>query len=327
MEKEKQQIKEIAFKYFNGNMTTDEAALLFTHIEESEENKSIFKHWENEWFSTIEHSALLNETWDAFDNARESDENIRSLIPVGKMRNSYLMIAASVALLIIGSVLGAIYWYGEGSAETFYTMETPYGQKSKITLADGSIVWLNSGSKLTYSDKFGKKHREVQLQGEGYFEVQKNKKEFIVKTARYSIAVKGTKFNVSAYSDDAYSSTTLLEGKVNLFRNQRIININPGETLRLNLSSNTFTRTNSGASNAKAWTNDRIQYDNIGFAELLKKLSRAYNQPIVLMNEGIKNQHFSISIRNKQSLQEVLAAIGKTVPINIKNENDTIKIK
>ena len=327
MNKDIQHIKKLAFKYFNGCISPDEAAELFAYLEKSEAHTSIFRTLENEWLNDEKDSASLNHKWNAFENAREIREGIHSLVPLKKNNHRYFMVAASITLLIIAALAGSIHLYNAHSLETFYTMEVPYGQKSKVTLTDGSVVWLNSGSTLTYSNKFGKKHREVQLKGEGYFEVEKSKKEFIVKTANYAVVVKGTKFNVSAYPDDAYSSTTLLEGKVTLCGKRQIMNMSPGETLRLNLSSETFSRTNNGAANAKSWTKDRIEYDNIEFSELLKKLSRTYNQPILLMNDEIKNQRFSISIRNKQSLTEVLAAISKTIPINIKNENDTTKIK
>ena len=95
----------------------------------------------------------------------------------------------------------------------------PAGQRVELVLEDGTRVWLNSKSKLTYPTSFGKKEREVILDGEGYFEVTKNEKApFIVKTHKYDIKVLGTTFNISAYQNKLSAfETSLLEGAVEVF--------------------------------------------------------------------------------------------------------------
>ncbi|MDD2245563.1 MAG: FecR family protein [Proteiniphilum sp.] len=325
MNEQLQDIKKLAFRYFEGNTTPEEAEILFSFLHSEKSNMSLFKSWENEWFVSVQNAPALNKKWDELKAKEQKTKDIRSFIPLKKATTHYALIAATVALLIIGGLFAILYTQRQ-SPEHFFTTHTPFGEKSRIVMPDGSIVWLNSGSSLTYSDKYGIKNRQVELHGEGYFEVEKGKQDFIVKTNDHSIVVKGTKFNVSAYPDDAILSTTLLEGRVELKYKTQSINMRPGETVEVDIHANTMTRVKSKAQASSIWTQNRLEYDQIQLESLLKKLSREYARPILLKNDSLKNQSFSISIDTKEDLTEVLKAISKIIPIKIINKNDTITL-
>lgn len=114
-----------------------------------------------------------------------------------------------------------LLWQSEGRVSEVveeyreYVVEVPDGAKSKITFPDGSIVWLNAGSKVKYDSNFAKASRKVELTGEGYFEVSKNKElPFVVSTGKLSVKVLGTKFNLKSYEEDSELKVTLKEGAV-----------------------------------------------------------------------------------------------------------------
>ena len=135
--------------------------------------------------------------------------------------NWSLKVAASVLLL-----LGSFYWYDNYRtaqlAQTFQCVYVPAGNRTNIQLPDGTNVWLNANTSLRYPMVFSKTRREIQLDGEGYFEVAKDKKPFIVQTNKYDVEVLGTTFNVEAYKDKSDFRTMLYEGKVKLYNTKKI---------------------------------------------------------------------------------------------------------
>ena len=163
------------------------------------------------------------------------------------------------------------------------------GGKSKVLLADGSLVWLNSGSTLKYSTDFNEEERIVTLSGEGYFEVsKKNNMPFTVRTQGYDVVVKGTKFNVSAYEGDPFISTTLIEGKVTVNYKNESIDMNPGEEMKIK-STGELQHTSVNVSQSNAWMDNQLVSDNITFQNLMAKLSRRFNVEIEIEDEL---QHF-----------------------------------
>ncbi|MPM21026.1 hypothetical protein SDC9_67465 [bioreactor metagenome] len=325
MEEQLQHIKLLVFRYFEGKTSPEDAEVLFSFLKEGDSNPSLFRKWEDEWLSSLEFQPELNERWKKIKLANRNSEFIKKSVPVVRPYRNYIYAAASIVLLIIGSIVALISIHNR-QQEQYFTLETPLGQKSKITMPDGSLVWLNSGSSLTYSNKYGKGNREVKLSGEAYFEVKKDLKKFIVQINGYSIIVKGTRFNVSAYSDDQLLTTTLLEGRVEFNYMQGSLEMAPNETMELNLKTNSITRKKNRQS-INAWTRNRLEYGNIELEELLKKLSREYARTILLESDSLKKQSFSISINTNKDLTDVLNAIAEIIPIKAINQNDTIKLK
>lgn len=316
-------IKSIAFNYFKGAANAEEEKELLAFISQSSKNRSIFKTWENEWYQNMDDSVLQSVQWDRVSDKISSKESEKNILPLKSSRWKYFSIAASIAILFSIGIFAVYKNTQKISPEHNYLVEVPLGQKSKITLSDGSVVWLNAGSSLTYSDAFGKKNRHVSLIGEAYFDVAKSKQKFVVTTPEYAIEVKGTKFNVAAYPDDDYSCTSLLEGSVHLIYRDAMLDMKPGETLQLDKMTRKIVKKRSNVAHSMSWSENRIEFDNIRLADLIKKLSREYNRDILLSNEDLACKSFSISIRNQQTLHEVLKAIANIVPMRIIQTNDT----
>ena len=127
---------------------------------------------------------------------------------------------AAVAIVLLGLITVTAYWQGSRQIQSNFSdivVEAPLGSKTKLTLPDGSTVWLNAGSKMVYSQGFGVRDRRLAFQGEGYFEVEKNDEmPFLVQTHDVNVTVVGTKFNFRNYPEDEEAVVELLEGKVAL---------------------------------------------------------------------------------------------------------------
>lgn len=336
---EKKNIQELAMRYFEGKILREDEKQLFDFIEQSEDNRAKFRQWEKQWIFSAVADSQTDAEWKTLQRKIRTHEAIIPMLATSGQAAPKLSIprfavwrkiaaVAAIVLLTIGGTLGIWQWTSSMKPETYFLCETPYGEKSKVILSDGTIVWLNAGSTLKYSNKFNATHRKVELNGEGYFEVtKKNGADFIVQTHQYNVVVKGTKFDVSAYADDPFVSTTLLEGAVELDYKGTQLKMSPGESLRLNIETGKFTRSQVNASQSKAWAENRIEYDNITLKELIVKLSREYDVNIRLDSMNIGNKTFRISLRNKETIGEVMSALQDIIPITVERKDKDIYIR
>ncbi|GET28024.1 FecR family protein [Prolixibacter sp. SD074] len=159
----------------------------------------------------------------------------------------------------------------------------PYGSHSRIRLSDGTIVWLNAGSRLVYPSRFAKKTREVYLIGEAFFHVHKDPEQpFIVKTGMQEIKVLGTKFNVSAYPEDNVIQTVLAEGSVSLHANgsglfASDVKLKPNQKASFDKSTKETKIVTVVAGNYTSWTEGLLSFQNTDLSRVIKKLERYYN--------------------------------------------------
>ena len=241
----------------------------------------------------------------------------------------FIAVAAIACLLLLGGTYGLYLYRNAEFAENLFALETAYGEKSKLILADGTIVWLNAGSSLKYAGNFNSKSREVFLTGEAYFEVTKQSDgtPFVVKTDQYSVWVKGTKFNVSSYPEDISAKTTLLEGSIDILYKGRHIPVAPGELLSLDKQNGSFSRQRVQASQYKSWTEGRVEYDKITLNELAVRLSRKYDVQIHLGDDLEKDIAFRVSLRNEETVGDVFQALSEIIPIRYERRGRDIYIR
>ena len=187
----------------------------------------------------------------------------------------------------------------------FNTIETPKGGKYQITLPDGSKVWLNSVSSLRFPAIFNGEERNVELKGEAYFEVAKNKeKPFVVKTNDMNVIVTGTEFNVMAYSDENYSATTLVEGSVRVSSPNSDIVLKPGEQV----VSNEGAKLKKSLADVElniAWKNGLFQFNDSDMRTVMNQISRWYDVSIEYKG-GVPEKHFGGYISRESKLSQVL---------------------
>jgi hypothetical protein len=218
------------------------------------------------------------------------------------------------------------------SGKTIQTMNQiiiPYGKRSDITLADGTHIWLNSGSQLSYPAKFKADSREVYLSGEAFFEVKSNpNKPFFVITRDIKIKVTGTSFNVSCYDEDNTTQTVLVKGCIIAGKNKlfaKSLDLFPGERLTFYKSNETLIRDKVDVKLYDSWVNGYLIFENIAVTDIYRKLERYYNQPVVTV-KGDEKITFSGKLDLKSNIKAVLENISfATSALPEKNESSTIK--
>ncbi|MEO1010809.1 MAG: FecR domain-containing protein [Bacteroidota bacterium] len=221
----------------------------------------------------------------------------------------------------------------EDSEVVYNTMVVPYGKKSRISLADGSVVWLNSGTRLTYPIAFTGKRREVYLEGEAIFEVAHNKAHpFYVYTEDYEVKVLGTVFNVSSYPDDAHTSTALESGKVEISFPEKMgtgggpTTISPGTMATFHKTRRNMEIKKVDVKHYMSWREGVFIFENDALRSILKKVSRHYRVNISIADENLAEQTFSGTLDISKSLEDVLGIIKETSDFDYQNLDDQIKI-
>ncbi len=229
--------------------------------------------------------------------------------------------------------------------ETYNEIGTPYGAKSEVKLADGTVVILNAGSKIKYKNDFNSVNRDLVLEGEAYFKVAKNADlPLVVNAGNINIKATGTEFNVKAYSDEEIVETTLVEGHVEISQtgkgdNMRSLELKPcqkaiytrgsdklllkdileSEPLAVKSAkiptSNILISPKADVDQVTAWTKNKLIIRSEKLENLCIKLQRKYDVTILFGDEEIKKNKFS-GVLLDETLQQVLDVIKLTAPID-----------
>lgn len=217
----------------------------------------------------------------------------------------------------------------EQNTSTLNQIIIPYGKRSEITLADGTHIWLNSGSQLSYPTKFKSDSREVFLTGEAFFDVKANpEKPFYVITRDVKIKVLGTRFNVSSYAEDNTVQTVLIKGKVTAGKNKLFagtIDLIPGERLRFDKSNSNLTKDKVDVQLYSSWVNGYLIFKNMPITEVFTKLKRFYNQEISI-EEGLGKISFSGKLDLGDNLKDVLENVAFASSVNVQDNNGSYLI-
>jgi ferric-dicitrate binding protein FerR (iron transport regulator) len=239
---------------------------------------------------------------------------------------------ASIAILITFTLTYILFHNSSAVQESYIEAKTPYGVKSKIILPDNSVVYLNAGSVLKYPASFNKKHRNVILNGEAYFEVQKDsQRPFIVETGDVNIKVLGTHFNVKNYDVDNIIETSLLEGSVEVSENtdeasNKMILAQNQQAL-YNKSSHKITKNNVDAELTAIWKDGKYYFDHEKFSTITTKLERYFNYDIEIKSEKLNETMFSGLFDKNKTIFQILDIMKGYSNFNYKVHKDTITIE
>ncbi len=204
-------------------------------------------------------------------------------------------------------------------------LHVPYGKRFQVSLGDGTLVFLNSGSTLKYPVTFFEdRSREVYLSGQAYFEVSKNEKApFIVKTQEISTKVYGTEFNVTAYEDDKDAHVVLVEGSVGVYTaqadngNQKVVMLKPLQRALISKESKRIGITAVNVENYTTWKEGTLMFEDERFETIIKKLERHFNVSIENNNKDIADYKFT-GVFDIESLPEILTAFSNHSPFQYK---------
>ncbi len=274
---------------------------------------------------------------------------IRSGIRIGKK----WMAAAGLTLLAVLSVFFYRMNSREGSGNPVALtneFKTMPGTRSKTILPDGSVVWLNSESKITYDKDFGVNNRELTLQGEAFFDVVKNKAvPFIVHAQTVKIVVKGTAFNVRSYPGSREVQTSLIRGAVELINEAdpgSPIQLKPNEKITIRTGELQLAGEPQKAEEKKeiyrldtlrqfaqsmtipevSWVTNQLVFDNEVFTSVIDKMEKWYNVDIVLVNDSLGNKQFS-GVYEDEDVMQALEALQYVHHFDFEVKGRTIVIK
>jgi transmembrane sensor len=222
-----------------------------------------------------------------------------------------------------GQVVYTVADQGKQEGSEYNSIETPRGGQYELHLPDGTKVWLNASSSLKYPSSFATlKERRVELTGEGYFEVSKDKtRPFLVSSRGQVVEVLGTHFDVSAYQDEATVKTTLLEGSVKL--NKQVM-LKPGE--QSVLADGKFKVTEVNVNDAIDWKNGEFAFVNEPLSDIMKKVARWYDVEIVYTHAVATMPTFSGSVSRSENISSVLSMLEETSTVRFSIEGKQIKV-
>ena len=314
-------------KYFNKKTSPEENKILISWISRPgirEEFDQLCKQiWKD---ASVEIDQTIAD--DMWNHLQKKLNKTIALPPRIKKKSTYYKIAATILLpIFIG--LGAYYLanHQNETSQELFAIEVDYGQKANISLPDGTKVWLNSATQLTYDANYNKKDRKIHLNGEAYFEVAKNKKKrFIVNCNELNIEALGTKFDVKGYKDDACVTTLLVEGSVRVGNESNSTLLNVGEKVTYHKENGTLTKSPiSDMREVDFWRKNMLIFNSASMAEIATTIERMYGVKVVFDSEKTKKTLFTGTIRNS-SLHNVFYIISLTYPLTYKLDGDTVRI-
>lgn len=202
----------------------------------------------------------------------------------------------------------------------------PNGKQFELVLADGTKVWLNTASKLSYPVAFNGKDRRVTLEGEAYFEVAHNKKmPFIVEANETEIVVTGTHFNVSAYPSDQSVKTTLFKGGVDVHKEDQKVSLTPGYQALTHLGKSEILKQHGDLEQALAWKNGYFVFDNMDLVAVMKSVARWYDITVT-MDRKKSMKRIGGTFPVTANLDDLLADLELLSGIKFKRTGKEVKI-
>ena len=212
---------------------------------------------------------------------------------------------------------------GQSTEVKYNTLIVPRGGEFSLELADGTRVWLNTESKLRYPVAFTRDERRVEMDGEVYFEVAKNReKPFVVTVNGVDIRVLGTSFNVSAYQEDVV--TTLVTGKVQLKKGDEQVVLLPNQ--QAIWSDDKFKVKQVDARNYVLWKEGIFYFEDVDLEMILDDMARWYNVNIFYVNPTLKKMKFSVEIKRYEDINEILRRIEQTKRVKFEIKDRTINV-
>jgi transmembrane sensor len=317
--KDSEWVDQIIARYLGGNADGEEFRRLESWIQEKEENLQYFRQFKNIWDASVK---LPIETDKALSKVLRQ-------INRSQNRFTFWQFFQRVAAILFIPLFVAVLWLSwekslkkNESAITYHRVVAAFGTFSMLELPDGSKVWLNSGSSLKYPDKFNNNNRQVYLEGEGYFEVNANKKvPFLVNTPYFTVKATGTKFNIRAERNFRTPSVTLVEGHVSVQKNNRehsptlITYLQPDQHMSYDTLNGHFNIQTEDTYKHFAWKDGKLVFRNDNISEVVRRISLQYNVDIEIKGTEINKYRYRATFEH-EPLGELLRLLKISSPID-----------
>lgn len=352
-------------KLSSETISSKEMDELYELLNKSENSNDFESYSDHIWAQSQSGPDLLSssKTW---DNIRKSLKSLPFEASVPVYKNIGLQVLKYAAIIIVSMGLTWLYFsFKEKASQSqmaFNEFRVPYGSKSSLILPDGTKVWMNSGSRLRYPEKFAVNDRTIYLEGEAFFDVTHNpNRPFIVKTSDINIKVYGTRFNVKSFPEESIIETALLSGSVVIertnSRGQVLHNIKmvPNQVVSYSKKKGDFIsekpsekalvehKIGSVLSSGKvneikpisavtaielvtSWKDEKMIFKKESIEDIIVKMQRWYDVKITLQNEGFKKSTFTGTF-DKETVEQALNALKLTYPFTFTINKNIIVIK
>lgn len=358
-------IRELFIAYLENTISSKEEKYLLDWLNKNpqslDECRELLKVWNlTELVGGIQSGDIEKEWMNLLQKAASQKKSLKNTL---SMVGYWLPRVAAVFLLgaVVAFAISYQLYNNKQKELVYHEVSSPAGAKSKITLPDGSSIWLNAGSTLKYSNRYGRKNRQVDLTGEAFFEVVANRsKVFVVKTADLDIKAYGTTFNVKSYPEEDRVEATLVEGSIGVTRtrfnkkkqdevilepNQRVVYYKPDSKPKVNKivkadapkpikqeakrESQKLTYMISKGIDTEpftAWKEGVLVIKSETLEQLAVKLERKYDVKIQFDDAEIKAYKFTGLLEN-ETIEQVMEAIGIAAQIDYSIDERDINIK
>lgn len=325
---------ELLAKYLSRQCTQTELEEVNRWLNEDAEHPLLLEKLKRQW-EAVQEDASVFVIPDKAAVWNKVQARIRDKAKQIPMYSRSLLIRVSSVAAAIALVLGfSLSFLLNDQKESWQASQfenvvmAPPGQKTQLVLPDGTLVWLNSGSRLSYNYQYSTQDRVVNLEGEAFFDVKKDTQyPFIVKTGAVDVKVHGTTFNVSAYTDEENVMVALLRGKVSLLSaaDQHVLTyLSPDQIATVSKNNLSCQVESCDAEIESSWHHNLLKFDGIPADEVWKKLERWYGVDITLSNiDPSRAYWFTVKT---ESLTELLEMINKITPIEYKLDGKEVTI-
>lgn len=320
-------------KYLTGKESKDELDQLKTWINESNDHQELFNSLRDE--KNIADSIDEFETFNKELAWKRYMERV-SVLSLQKMLLRWKVAAIFFFVVGCGGILAYLIKDGNGPSainETYTTVSTTNGQNSKVVLPDSSVVWINSGTTLSYNTNFAVTDRKIKLKGQAFFQIARNEQmPLVVSCNEINVRVLGTRFDVSAYPEDKNINVVLESGSVEILqaKNQSVIQkLKPGEKAEFDAERHDLSVSEVDCHDYTSWKDGILVFVNEPMENVLKKLKRWYNIDIEVKNPKVSKLIFNATIVN-ESVEDIFDLMRFSCSISytiIPSRNPEIPVK
>lgn len=321
--------EELIIRYLDNSLSESEEELLLEWLKEADENREIFLTCKKIYASRkIRHYStpvVLDQALQRFNSRIETDQESKK--PIFLLR-----ISRYAAIFILAVAIPYFLWLTLHAPKIKYQTVVVNNLEpvQKITLPDGSQVWVNNNSSFTYPETFGDKNREVTINGEAFFEVKTDSLHpFIVKTDVMHVKVYGTSFNVNTKTSDNTIKTALVTGRVSIndIHGNNLVMLAPGQLATFSASNGNVVVAKVNTDVYTLWRKGMVVFDKATLGEITAKISELYNVHITINSSSKLENKINFVFRKTQPLDTVMEMLGFVAPIKFKIYENQIYIK
>lgn len=322
------EFNDLMIRYLADEMTDSERVQFEKLIESDKHKLDQFMACRKIWDGVDQLAARSKYDMDAEWDLISGKLDLEAGEPDARRRSLRLTILRIAAVLVIG-LMGAAGWYGGRELLMYERVAVESGTYS-LELMDGSMITLNSGSKIRYTKKESLSYRKVKLSGEAFFEVARDTiRPFLIDAGPAQIEVLGTSFNVNAYPEKEDVEVTVSSGLVAMSargNKENVILLNKGNSGVLSKKKSALNFVVEGNINAVAWKTGMLEFDEASLLEVIKTLSHTYQADIQLRDKELSDLTITVSFNN-QELDAVLKVIANTLDLRIEQQDGQILIE